>query len=610
MREQKIKLLNKGIYNALDAEDIPVTAASDAKNFVSKKNGLELVRGKEIVGDLATGSGGVTSLHVGHTATGTAVIFRKISTKIQYLNGSTWTDLITGLTAGSEYTFTDVSTLAGDFVVATGADGIYKIPTANPASYRDLYDETKNQLGKSLFDGGRLLMWDVTKDKTGLYLSHIDEANYTTVSSEAIGAAGSTDYSGTLTAASSTRTLFGVTFTDGTETFTDNLDGTLTGSAGGTGTVNYVTGAYAITFNAVTGGSVTADYQWEDSNNGGIGDFTYSATRVAGEGDVFRQDIGGDAILNVIPLEGSYFSFKKKSVYQLTLSDDDTTATNKVFRRNVGIPNWQAVVPTSTGIVFINTANPDGTRLEILQRNLTGDSFDSVELAPQFNWGLYNYDDAVLDVYGDYVVIACKTNSEAITDNNRIILVNLKLSPVAVDVTNYFAESFAVDGNIFYSGDSLSDNVYKLFTGFDDDGDIIDAYFISHKDTLGTERLKRIRRQRWRGAIALDQGAEVYESYDDSAFELIATISGRGDYVDQGSPESVGSSMVGSVGVGGDADGEDVYTFLLEMKSRTPKFRQRRIKIVPTGVGYFRVNHVHDVDVLLYDQKLPKKYRG
>ena len=207
MREQKVKLLNKGIYNALDLESIPSESASDAKNFVSKVNGLELVRGKELIGDLATGSGGVFAMHVGATATGTSVIFRKISTKIQYLNGAVWTDIVTGLTADSVYTFQDVVTLAGDFVFATGIDGIYKIPTANPGDYVDLYLADKNQHGKSLHDGGRLFMWDVPEDRTGLYLSHVDAANYTTVTDENIGTGDDSEvtFTNTLTELSGTR---------------------------------------------------------------------------------------------------------------------------------------------------------------------------------------------------------------------------------------------------------------------------------------------------------------------------------------------------------------------------------------------------------------------
>ncbi len=41
------------------------------------------------------------------------------------------------------------------------------------------------------------------------------------------------------------------TATDGVEIFTDNADGTLTGDLTGTGTLNYDTGAFSLTFNTV-----------------------------------------------------------------------------------------------------------------------------------------------------------------------------------------------------------------------------------------------------------------------------------------------------------------------------------------------------------------------
>lgn len=44
------------------------------------------------------------------------------------------------------------------------------------------------------------------------------------------------------------------TITDGVETFSDNGDGTLTGDAGGSGTINYTTGALSVTFNAAPAG--------------------------------------------------------------------------------------------------------------------------------------------------------------------------------------------------------------------------------------------------------------------------------------------------------------------------------------------------------------------
>ena len=51
-----------------------------------------------------------------------------------------------------------------------------------------MFDSTKNFKGKSIISTGRMLMWDLPNDKTGLYGSFIDAQNstvYTTVTGEA-----------------------------------------------------------------------------------------------------------------------------------------------------------------------------------------------------------------------------------------------------------------------------------------------------------------------------------------------------------------------------------------------------------------------------------------
>ncbi len=70
-----------------------------------------------------------------------------------------------------------------------------------------------------------------------------------------------------ITAYSGTLTYFPIvpgTFvpTDLVETFTDNSNGTLTGTAGGSGTINYTTGAWTLTFNTavVAGVEIFATY--------------------------------------------------------------------------------------------------------------------------------------------------------------------------------------------------------------------------------------------------------------------------------------------------------------------------------------------------------------
>lgn len=80
------------------------------------------------------------------------------------------------------------------------------------------------------------------------------------VADEAIGALGSTHYTGTL---SNIPIRPGdLSFTDGTLVITDDGDGTLSGDTGAASTIDYVTGAYDITFSGVTTGAVTADYDY------------------------------------------------------------------------------------------------------------------------------------------------------------------------------------------------------------------------------------------------------------------------------------------------------------------------------------------------------------
>lgn len=55
---------------------------------------------------------------------------------------------------------------------------------------------------------------------------------------------------------------------DGIEIFSDNGDGTLTGSAGGSGTIDYSTGAYSVTFNVAPSSTTTVETKYEPTTYG------------------------------------------------------------------------------------------------------------------------------------------------------------------------------------------------------------------------------------------------------------------------------------------------------------------------------------------------------
>lgn len=616
MKEFKTSLYNSGVQNKIDDEIIAQDAASDSLSWITEDGRIALARGRVEEGEDATaGVGGIYGEIFAPQNDGGAVHFRKKNTKIQYNNAGTWTDVITGLTDGSVYFFAPYASLAGNFVYIGGPDGLYKIHTANPGSYKDMFDSTKNHKGFILINESRMFLWnryDGIPDKTALYLSKIDPqgTNYSTVTNEVLGASGSTVYSGTLAQATGVRFVFGLSVTGttgaGVETFTDNNNGVLTGSLGGTGTINYATGAYSITFNGtVTAGNVEADYQYENSNSGGITDFTFSAPRVAGEGDIIPQEYLGEPIQNVIPFDNKYYSLKTTSVYELDLTADDTNASNTVYRSDIGIPYFRAAVATGKGIAYMDTANPSKPFLSMLIRNPVGGNLEPINICPLFAWENYDYDTCVLDTWGENIIVSARTrNTDA---NDRTFLVNTT-QKYSVDITYYGSNTFAKNQGYLYGGSSISEVTYQLFSGFDDLGTEIENYWEGKADNYGDDILKRFRWQQFSGLIDPNQSYEVYAKYDNDMEELLGTVLGSASYVDLSAPQLIGASMVGTTQIGGGTMVE-VFPYLCQIRTKTPKFRIRKLRLKALGYGFVSIEWQKDVDILTFEQKIPKKYR-
>lgn len=610
------KDFNKGVHNRTVDHSIPGSAASDSLGWISRDDRLELSRGQVMFGNEISGAGKCYGLHFGYRADGTAVAFRKITTKVQYRDPAddTWKDTITGLTAGADYTFANYQTNAGAFVFVCGVDGLWKIPTANPASAVNLTDAAKNFKGRITISSNRTLLWGRAEDPSGLYMSYIDEGIYTTVSGESIGTGdgGTTVFSGTLAfkAAGATRTCFGVVIkVSAAVVATDDYNGNLTGS-GVSGTINYATGAWTLTFTVPPAGAapITADYQWENSNNHGLGDFSFSGTRLAGEGAIFRQDEGGSPTKNVLVFDQIYYSIKKNLVYYLNLTNDDTNATNLPYRLNSGIDSPNGAVSTSLGIVYIDTYDPENPILVRLQPNLSGDRLVLAQLAKHFDFSLYDWTECAMEAFGPYLVFSGMTKGG--DNNDRLFIYDPNQDSVDI-VEGEFYVLKQNAGNL-YGGDALSDNVVLCLNGFDDMDDPLNNYWISKRDNLTTEELKKVKRLTFEGFISEEMTVEIYESYDNDDFELVGTISGSGDYVDTSASFVVGAPLVGGVEVGGGGDypeGIETYRFLYQVRLRTAKFYRRRIKLVATNIGYFAATMIKDFDVRLRGNKIPRRYR-
>lgn len=210
-----------------------------------------------------------------------------------------------------------------------------------------------------------------------------------------------------------------------------------------------------------------------------------------------------------------------------------------------------------------------------------------------------------MDAWGDYIVFTGKTLDSAV--NNRLFLYSLKWT--SIDVFAFSASTLAKAAGLLYLGDSISNNIYNAFSGFDDDEFIIENYWISGDDALDSEDEKRVRRLALEGYISKEQSCEVYLSLDNDPFALLGTISGTDSFVDASSSRTVGSTMIGVDEIAGGGDGADTYHYFTELKINTGKFYRRRLKFKAAGIGYLSISMIKDKDIIGYGDRIPKKYR-
>lgn len=172
---------------------------------------------------------------------------------------------------------------------------------------------------------------------------------------------------------------------------------------------------------------------------------------------------------------------------------------------------WRSSVTTGKGVIFMDTANLEKPRLTILTPNAIGDNLEPVTLADQFDFSEYEWDMCAMETFGEFILFSGRTPTN--TTNDRLFMYNFRLG--TVDIVKYFAKTIVEIAGRVYIGDTVTENVYEIFTGFDDDElPTIENYWISGDDLFGTNRLKKVRRFRIKGTITPSQLLQVYMSLD------------------------------------------------------------------------------------------------
>jgi hypothetical protein len=603
-----------------DINKVPSGASPDSLNWITGKfnDNIQLRRGTARLGlTEITGTGKVTGLGIGLRYDGVEIPFFSYGRKVKYYNVTTddvvevGTDLLPAAASGEDVWIRKYANLAGSFVfIGSSNSGIYKIPVANPGS---AVDQSVNNyrfgvfhIGQSRsFAGQRNGTAAGNQDKTGLYLSYIDKAllsSYTQVTGEAYGTgdAATVTFAHSLTAITAPKTAMYISVTDTVETFIDDRNGNMIGSLGGTGTVNYATGAVSVTFNTAPAGAqaITCSYYHETSTSAGILDYSGSGN---GQGKSFRQDDGGNimAIFNLNTIE---YCFHLLKTWQLQTTLDDTNTTNLPYRF-VGIPYHRSACQAPEGILFADMSRPNEPklrRLEVLQ-GTNNNTIEPISISDILDLSPYAFDYCVAFRWGDYDIFCVqeKLNGVANTYNSVMFIRNTVSG--AWDKLDYYASCLTDYSGTLVAGDSISNNLFTLFSGFDELGDVIENHWISGNiDILESPRKgitpakvarKTVRRMCISGLIQSDQSVRVSLSFDNVSFTQVFVIDGRGAYVESGVNTSIGSQTIGSKVVGGGGE-STAHPFEVDFSVASGIFEFVQIKFEALGIGFVEIDEV------------------
>lgn len=379
----------------------------------------------------------------------------------------------------------------------------------------------------------------------------------------------------------------------------DDRNGNLLTNKGGSGTINYATGAYSITFTTAALAQVNGQYFYEDATVGGVADFTIDG-ETSGKGKTFTQFDGGGDILNVFPFDQVQYIFHRLKTWYLSLGTDDTLATNLPYRSQLGMPSLRGGFPTDDGVLFIDSSNPAQPRFKALEIDSSSASAvvtvvpnplsDSLDLTP------FGFSKTAVRRWGDYDIVACEQTLNGATQGQNTIFLIRNIFSGLWDMLDYPASCFDELNGMLLAGSSLADNVNVLFSGATDSDALIANFYQGKMFNLGASGLKKFNRFVIKGLIQQTQSIDISFSFDSGNFVKLFTVQGNGPYVNLGNPQTVGSKTVGQEVVGG---GETIiaYPFEVEFRVNAGAFEYVQPQFAATNLGWAQIDEYTFKDV-------------
>jgi hypothetical protein len=320
---------------------------------------------------------------------------------------------------------------------------------------------------------------------------------------------------------------------------------------------------------------------------------------------VFRQDDGGGDAKNVASYGETEYCFHRLKTWALTLTATDTAATNLIYRENVGIPNWRAAVPTGDGVYFIDDLDQTDPKFRLLTLNNITTQVIPVSVSDALNLKDYRFDKAVSDENGDLIIFGGRHKDS--TENNTTFVYDKRYK--SFDRLDYAFSCATKYNGALVVGDSVTDNVFEVFSGFDDNGFPISNYWEGKLDDFDIAMLKKTRRLWINGELSADQTLKFYLQTDRGSWVHVGTQNGNDTNVDTVPRTVIGSDAIGQATLGGQTS-ITVYNYTKEIKLRNGRFKYVKFRVEATNIGYASVSSYTFFDIVSNQAKLPAKYRA
>ena len=396
-------------------------------------------------------------------------------------------------------------------------------------------------------------------------------------------------------------TGFGIQITDGTERFNDDGNGALIGSLGGTGTVDYITGAYSVTFNTAPTNGIKITYFClaESSTYGGILDFQQNSSDTTNSRSqpAFPQADGGGQAMGMASYQGISYDFHMLRTWNFseTRSSTGSAFTNLPYWSKIGIPYQRAFYESGDGVLFIDNTDAQNPSVSVLEipPNSTNLTVVPVKLSADLDLSGFTFTKAIVYRWGEYDIMSCMNSKNGVVDTYNSATFIRNIYSGNWNQLDYTISCLAPWYGGLLMGDFLSPNCFVLFSGFDDDGSPIYNFWQTPAHDLGLQGLKEVDFLHLAGLMQTNQQVQVSISLDFGPYVTYFLLEGNASYVNAAQQVEIGGDTVGSQVIGAGGGGGSVFAnpFEVDIPIHVGPFEHISVQFQALQIGHAQIDN-------------------